>query len=115
MNNNIQIVNLTPHTVRIVNDDKTVIAEYPSQGVARVKSEFVTVDTIMGIPVMKTTYGETEDLPQPVEGTFFIVSMVVANANPTRKDLLMPNTAPQMVVRDEAGQIFGVKSFAVAY
>jgi len=111
-----KIINLTPHTVRIVSENgQVVIAEYPSEGVARVTSQFEKVGELAGIPVMKTTYGETADLPAPTEGTIYIVSMVVANANIDRRDLIMPNTAPAMVVRDEAGQIFGVKSFAVAY
>lgn len=110
-----KIINLTPHTVRIVAENGQVISEYPSEGVARVTSNFEKVGELAGVPVMKTTYGETEYLPAPTEGVVYIVSMVVANANLNRRDLIMPNTAPAMVVRDEAGQIWGVKSFAVAY
>jgi hypothetical protein len=106
------IVNLTPHTVRIVDDQKNVIAEYPSQGSCRVKTAYQTTGTVNQVPVLKTTYGETEGLPDPAENTIYIVSMVVAQANPTREDLVCPNSAPDQSVRDEAGQIFGVKSFA---
>lgn len=107
-----KIVNLTAHTCKIVGENNEIVAEYPSQGNCRVASNFETVGELDGYPILKTTYGETEGLPAPDGETTYIVSMVVAMANPTRTDIVSPNTSPQAVIRDDAGNIVGVRSFS---
>lgn len=108
----IKIINLTPHTVNIVRDGK-IFASYPSEGVARVATENKIVAEIDETPVYKTAYGETLNLPSIAPGKIYIVSMVVAMANKGRPDLISPNTAPDSAVRDETGNIIGVKSFSI--
>ncbi|MEM2991102.1 MAG: hypothetical protein QXQ02_07975, partial [Halobacteria archaeon] len=62
------------------------------------------------IPVVKTTYGEVLDLPEPEPGVFYIVSGVVLSAvGDSRQDLLAPDTGPASVVRDGDGKIVGVR------
>lgn len=107
-----KVINLTPHTCRVIGEGDEVVAEYPSQGNCRVASNFETVGELDGHPVLKTTYGETEGLPSPDGETTYIVSMVVAMANPNRNDIVSPNTSPQSVVRDASGNIVGVRSFS---
>ncbi|HMS44004.1 MAG TPA: hypothetical protein PKE69_27505 [Pyrinomonadaceae bacterium] len=107
-----KIINLTPHTVKIIGENGEVVAEYPSTGNARVNSNFSEVGKVDGFPILKTTYGETDGLPNPDGETTYIVSMVVAMANPHRSDIVSPNTAPQAVVRDASGAVFGVRSFS---
>lgn len=107
-----KIINLTPHTINICDDAGTVVKSYPSAGNARVNTEFSDRPAISGIPVKSVIYSETEGLPTAENGVFYLVSMVVAQANPGRADLLCPNTAPGEVVRDAAGNIVGVKSLA---
>lgn len=117
-----KIINLTPHTVNICDESGNILKSYPSEGNARVKTEFQDmpiIEAILETPVKMVSYSETEGLPPSDQGNtgdkrnvFYIVSMVVAQANPGRFDLLCPNTAPGEVVRDASGQIIGVKSFA---
>lgn len=107
-----KIINLTPHTVVICDQSGNVVKSYPSEGAARVRIEFSERPSIDDVPVKSVTYAETEGLPPASADTFYIVSMVVAQANPGRADLLCPNSAPGEAVRDAAGQIIGVKSFA---
>lgn len=110
----LNIINLTPHTVRVIGTDGTISAEYPSQGSCRVQTSYTEIANINGFPVLKTSYGITDGLPpEDGDGTVYIVSMVVQQANPDRTDLVCPNTAPDQTVRDENGQIFGVRSFAI--
>lgn len=106
------IVNLTPHTVNICDGAGNIVKSFPSEGNARVNTVFSERPSVDGFPVKSVSYAETEGLPPRQEGTFYIVSMVVAQAKPERADLLCPNTAPGEVVRDAGGQIVGVKSFA---
>ena len=107
-----KIINLTPHTVNICDEAGTIIKSYPCEGDARVKTECSDLLAIDHVPVKWVRYAETEGLPPRAEGIFYIVSMVVAQANPGRADLFCPNTAPGEVVRDVNGHITGVKSFA---
>jgi len=105
------IINLTPHIVRIHGENKKVVAEFPSQGVARVATSETLAFEANDLPVSKVVYGETTGLPEDDANVYYIVSMIVAQANPDRKDLIAPNSAPQNVVRDDAGQIFSVSGF----
>jgi hypothetical protein len=103
-----KIVNLTPHTVKLVNDFG--ILEMPSVGVvARVSSTQEEIGRVIGVPVVKATFGEVTGLPDPVEGTLLIVSALVRAALPGRTDLASPGD----LVRDEAGQVIGAKSLIV--
>jgi hypothetical protein len=104
---NKKIINLTPHTINVVLDNKTI--EIPSSGVARCSQTTVPVGEINGIPLTSTTFGEVIDLPEPTEDTLFVVSRLIMSACPTRTDLLVPND----MVRDEEGKVIGCKSFAV--
>jgi len=46
---------------------------------------------------------------EPID--YYIVSSLVAQSLRRRKDIVAPDTSPQSVVRDENGQIIGVKRF----
>jgi len=110
------IVNLTPHDVRIYDaEGKNVIRTFPASGtVARVKSTTEIVGEVDGIAVAKSTFGEIEGLPAPQPGTKYIVSLLVLQAAARqRDDLIGPDTGPGSVVRDENGQIIGVRRFQV--
>jgi hypothetical protein len=111
------IINATPHTITLVskqgveqdsrkqflgNKEKIVILkEIPASGILpRVKMSNEPAEPIDGIPVETVIYGEIEGLPDPVDGTFYIVSGLVAAAasKQGRTDCL----APGAIVRDEA-------------
>lgn len=58
------------------------------------------------LPISKTKFGEVEGFPAPEEGTIYIVSNLVAQAVPDRKDVFFPDD----VVRDENGNIIGCRA-----
>lgn len=117
------IVNLTPHTVRIVEgegEDLRVITELPAMGtVVRARQTDVPVGAVeidgIAVPLVKTEFGEVENLPEPDGETMYVVSLIAAQAamagGRTGKDLLYPSGVP---VRDGAGQIVGVRALARA-
>lgn len=117
------IVNLTPHTIVVASSIDNVIAKYPSVGNARVSTSSTVIDSVNGIDIVTTVYGEVEGLPEPVEGTIYLVSMVVGNIPSIRerKDVLCPDTSPVASIRypkgyeidgkDMSGLIFGVTRF----
>lgn len=100
------IKNLTPHDVRVLNDNNEVVVVLNSEGIARVSSETKVVDTLNGVPITETVFGEVTGLPPETEGTYYIVSRMVASAASERRDLLVPG----LQIRDEQGRVVGCKS-----
>lgn len=81
-----QIINLTPHDINLSSGEI-----YPRSGtLARVDMP----------------YGDVSGLPKEEEGKGYIVSVLVAERLPGRKDLLVPGAQ----VRDEKGRIVGCES-----
>lgn len=104
-----KIINLTPHTINIVDGEGNQIQEIaPSGQTARCSVSREQVSTVNGIPVNRTVFGEVEGLPEPQADTIYIVSALVAQARPDRNDLYIPDDT----VRDEQGRIIGCKAFA---
>lgn len=106
-----KLINMTPHAITlIVGDMQTVIQ--PSGAVARCTTQRNVVGslTVNGIevPVTETIFGTVTGLPEPVEGTGYIVSALVAQACPDRHDLCIPDDS----VRDAEGRIVGCKALA---
>ncbi|MEM3714710.1 MAG: hypothetical protein QXF82_07160 [Nitrososphaeria archaeon] len=102
-----QIINLTPHEIKIVLDNGGTIAVPPSGTVARVTTTLTKQGYIDGIPVYVTEFGEVEGLPEPQADTIYIVSALVLGAiSRERTDVYAPLTAK--AVRDENGNIIGV-------
>ena len=103
-----KVINMTPHAVHIVSPEGVRIREYPaSGGTIRLKSETVPDGMLSdGTPVTKTVFGEPIGLPDEAPDTVYLVSQLVKNACPARKDLLVPAE----VVRDADGNIVGCKS-----
>ena len=97
-----KIVNLMPHTINFVfNETKVDIA--PSGVIARVSTKDTMMNPINGIPVFRTEYGEIENLPDPCEGTVYVVSSLVAARCPERDDVFVPGRP----IRDDQGRIIG--------
>lgn len=103
------IINLTPHAITFVVGDNKIIFD-PSGVIARVSSKTETVGSIefngISIPVTTTVFGEVENLPQPKEGTIYVVSSLVAGRVPDRDDVFIPNES----IRDDKGRIIGCLS-----
>jgi len=113
-------LNLTPHAI-VLNDGR----RFPASGfVARVSSAFEETAEIEGVTIYRsvmgeiTCTGEANGLPPVTEGTFFIVSAMVLDANNRltvgrRYDLVAPSTGHSSTVRNEAGHIVSVGGFVV--
>ena len=76
-----KIINLTPHDFTLCNDTGEIIRIIePTKPTARVSSVVRIVGEIDDIPITETTFGAVEDLPEPQEGTIYIVSLLVQQA-----------------------------------
>jgi len=103
-----KIVNLTPHTINVRAGEQDLAFE-PTAPAARVASSQELVGTVDGIPVNRTTFGQVENLPEPIEGTIYIVSALVLSAISGRQDVVAPDTGPTAI--RENGQVKAVIGF----
>lgn len=101
------IKNLTPHTINIVTGNGNIEIT-PSGVIPRVSVKTVPVGSANGIPLFRNEYGNVVDLPDPVDGTLYVVSGLLKSACPERSDLVVP--AKQ--IRDEQGRIIGCEGLA---
>lgn len=105
-----KIINLTPHAIHILGKEGEVLRTYPSQGAIRLAQQTINLEPAEdGTPLTKTQYLDGA-LPEPQEGTIYIVSLPVAQYALTkgRKDFVVPND----LVRDDEGRIIGCKNLA---
>lgn len=95
------IINCTRHDIRVQDKNGKLVC-FPPHGEynPRVEEEYTTVSQVsVGLPLFPATeqriinvrehyFNETVGLPPAQEGTMYIVSKMVAEANPLRRDLL---------------------------
>lgn len=107
-----ELVNLTPHDMNVFFADDSQAVVPASGQVARVHSfdhpcGTVTVDGSL-VPLIAKEFGDVVGLPEP-DGRVFIVSGLVLSAlKGSRPDVV----APGEPVRNAAGQVVGLRSFA---
>lgn len=109
----VNIVNVTPHAITLLDKDNNIIKVFPPSGdVARcavTRTQIGAMDFNGNIvPVNSLGFGMVQGLPAPNDGTYYIVSSLVAQAAKGRKDLLTVDDA----VRDKDGVIIGCRAFA---
>lgn len=102
-----KLVNLTPHAIRIINDDRPTMVIAPSGTVARVDTTTHVVSTVEGIDILSTKFGVVINLPKSVDGTLYIASRLVVEVA-GRTDIVCPGE----LVRDEEGNIVGCKNLS---
>jgi hypothetical protein len=102
------IINLTPHTLNIVNKDGSVLVDVPASGeVARVATSRVQTGEVYGLPLFETRFGEVTGLPPASEGVLLVVSGLVA-AHPDVRDRV-DVYSPGELVRGPDGQPTGCR------
>lgn len=106
-----QVLNLTPHTIRIIIGEATLSVP-PSGPLARIVLAPDVPDgtvTIEGhqVPIVRTAATpEVTCLPEPRQDVLLIVARAVAEALPDRQDLVYPHDT----VRDDRGAVIGCRS-----
>jgi hypothetical protein len=105
------IINLTPHAITTISE-QGVSTTYEASGIiARVQQSVYTLGTELGgISVSVSEFGDIIDLPDSVDGTYYIVSGLVLSANKDRKDLIAPRT-DNTAIRNDKGHIIAVKGW----
>lgn len=96
------MINLTPHTIRVMNANGEILEYAPSGVVARVDSVEVPAGEINGIPVVERQLGAVYGMPE--NGELCIVSAMVASAVPGMKGVYAPDSG-KSAVRNDKGHI----------
>jgi hypothetical protein len=106
------IVNCTPHAIVLFNGDIIAYTIEPSGATVRLLESDKTCDDVYGVPCVERTYCALAGLPDPVDGTYYLVSIVVLGAAKAlgRTDCISPDTGAGCV-RDAAGKILGTRGF----
>jgi hypothetical protein len=94
-----QLINLTPHSIRLSNGE---VIE-PTGYVSRVNTTQSQVDDIRGVPILESSMSRTVNIPEEEEGVSYIVPSVVRQMAPRRRDLL----SPTKLIRDSNGNVIG--------
>lgn len=104
-----EILNLTMHDVTIKFNGETHVI--PKSGLSvRCKIPMEKAEDINGIPCeYKRTDMLSTLLPPEQEGVLLLVSSMVLDACPDRKDLIAPNTSKGMAIKNNAGKTIAVK------
>ena len=112
------MVNLTPHDLVVYDEmGEEEIASLPRAGeMARVETQAKEVGEFSlnghNVPLVETSFGDVVNLPEEKDGTIYVVSVIVVQAvRGKRDDVVAPDTGPASVVRDDAGNIMGVRRF----
>ncbi len=115
----VRLVNLTPHAISILDGESKITYIIEASGrVARLVEQRQDAGILIiaeregeeeqknvpSIPFSTVGYGEVEGLPEPEEGTLYIVSLPLAQALRTsgRRDILVVGTAVR-----RGGEIIG--------
>ncbi|EPU3828884.1 hypothetical protein ACVWU4_000864 [Campylobacter coli] len=87
-----KLVNLTPTALNVATGIGTTATIEPSGIIAYVSVEYVDKGHYNNIPIRETVYGDIQGLPEPEEGTMYIVSPLVYSAAKKlgRKDVISP-------------------------
>lgn len=105
-----KIINKVPHHINVLSNDGKIIKVFrKSSDMIRVTQCTTRIDEIDGIPISKTSFHGSINLPEYVEGVYYIVSSTVKFAYPERLDLLVPAE----MIKDEQGNSIGCKSLSL--
>lgn len=104
----ISFINLTPHKI-VVSCGEKEITFPPSGEVVRLKTVECDRGFLNGIPTIAREFSVPEGLPEPKEGTIYIVSSIVLDSC-NRGDLVAPDTGGT-AIRDDNGRITAVTRF----
>ena len=108
-----KLVNLTPHSITIMDSEEKVVVEIPPSGkILRLEETVVEAGEIDGIPLVRKVYGVPELPPREPDTVYVVAPLLLQYVR--RADFVAPDTGPQSVVRDAEGRIIGVKRFMTA-
>ena len=106
--------NLTPHEVKIITEEGTVVVK-PSGVVARCNEHEELAGKLVGIPVTRLVLGDVVDLPSEEKDVVLIVSHIVLQACPKRKDLVKSRQIHSTLLHAQARLVLHLRVFLAGF
>jgi hypothetical protein len=104
-----KFVNLIGHDITISGYGTLPKSDNPCY----VETEQMIIGKLAGIPIVKTNFIKLVNLPDPEEGTYFIVNRITMDYIPfLREDIFCVDTGPS-AARDENGQVVAVTQLSI--
>jgi hypothetical protein len=104
-----KFINLIGHDITISGYGTLPKADKP----CRVETEQMIIGKLAGVPIVKTEFIKLVNLPDPEEGTYYIVSRLTMDFIPfDREDVFCVDTGPT-AIRDENGQVVAVTQLSI--
>lgn len=104
-----KFVNLIGHEITISGHATLPKADKP----CRVETEQMVIGKLAGIPIVKTEFKKLVNLPDPEDGTYYIVSRLCMDYIPfIREDVFCVDTG-STAIRDENGQVVAVTQLSI--
>jgi hypothetical protein len=104
-----KLVNLIGHEITIAGYATLPKADKPCY----VKTNQIIIGKIDGIPIAKTEFDSIVNLPDPEDGVYYIVSRIIMDYVPfKREDVLCVDTGTT-ALRDENGQVIAVTQLSI--
>jgi hypothetical protein len=99
-----KFVNLIGHDITISGYGTLLKCDTP----CRIETKQKIIGHLSGIPIVETQFESIENLPDPEEGVYYIVSRVSMDFIPfNREDVFCVDTGPT-AIRDDNGQVVAV-------
>lgn len=99
--------NRTPHEINLVLEGNVFVIGKSVHPPIRVDEERIPISEKDGVKINSKLFTNVQNLPEPKENNYYIVSAMVQNKIKGRADLITPDE----IIRNEAGVIIGCRSF----
>ena len=104
-----KFVNLIGHDITISGHATLPKCNNP----CRVETQQMIIGKLAGVPIAKTEFMKIMNLPDPEDGTYYIVSRIAMDYVPfKREDIFCVDTGPT-AIRDENGQVIAVTQLSI--
>ena len=104
-----KFVNLIGHDITISGFGTLPKSEKPCY----VETEQMIMGKISGVPIAKTEFKKIVNLPDPEDGTYYIVNRITMDYVPFyREDVFCVDTGPS-AIRNENGQVVAVSQLSI--
>jgi len=79
----------------------------------RVETQQMIIGKLCGVPIAKTEFMKIVNLPEPEDGTYYIVSRIVMDYVPFKREDVFCVDTGSTAIRDENGQVVAVTQLSI--
>ena len=104
-----KFVNLIGHDITISGHATLLKCDKP----CRVETQQMIIGKLGGVPIVKTEFIKIVNLPEPEDGTYYIVSRIVMDYVPFKREDVFCVDTGSTAIRDENGQVVAVTQLSI--